>query len=393
MSHSGEEQRTPMTARKWSRIARRTVALAAIALVLSSCGSWKGISNVPLPGGPGTGDKRMTIYVQMPDTLALNANSRVRVADVYVGRVRAIELKNWVATLTLDLQSDLKLPANTMAHVGQTSLLGSQHVELVSPPDPQGELKDGDTIPLQNSTAFPTTERTLAAIATIVRGGGVQNLEIIQTEIFNILNGRGDQIREFLNKLDTFTDELNQQRQDITRAIDSTDRLLSIVAQRNNTLDRVLTEFPPLIKHFAETRDLFADAVEALGRISEAADNALAPTNANLHTNLQNLQRPLKQLGRASPYLIGALKLMLTAPFSIENVPKVVRGDFLNASLMVDLTLSALDNTILSGTGVSGMLRALEQAWGRDPATMIPDVRFTPNPHNVPGGPLVERGE
>ena len=103
----------------------------------------------------------------------------------------------------------------------------------------------------------------------------------------------------------------------------------------------MLTEFPPLIKHFADTRDLFADAVEALGRISVAADNALAPSSANLHTNLQNLQRPLKQLGRASPYLVGALKLMLTAPFPIENVPKVVRGDYLNVSLMVDLTLSA----------------------------------------------------
>ena len=155
----------------------------------------------------------------------------------------------------------------------------------------------------------------------------------------------------------------------------------------------MLTEFPPLIKHFADTRDLFADAVESLGRISNAADAALGPTSANLHTNLQNLQRPLKQLGKASPYLLGALKLLLTAPFSIENVPKVVRGDYINVSLNVDLTLSAIDNGFLSGTGVSGMLRALEQAWGRDPATMIPDVRFTPNPHDAPGGPLVERGE
>ncbi|MCT7658947.1 virulence factor Mce family protein [Mycobacterium sp. CPCC 205710] len=389
-----EEQRAKMIARKWGRIARRTVALSAIALVLSSCGSWKGIANVPLPGGPGTGSDRMTIYVQIPDTLALNVNSRVRVSDVYVGRVRSIELKNWVATLTLDLNSDVKLPENALARIGQTSLLGSQHVELETPPDPSSQpLRNGDTIPLQNASSFPTTERVLASIATILRGGGVQNLEVIQTEIFNVLNGRGDQIREFLNRLDTFTDELNQQREDITRAIDSTDRLLAIVAQRNNTLDRVLTEFPPLIKHFAETRDLFADAVEALGRISVAADNALAPASDDINTNLRNLQRPLKQLGRASPYLIGALKLMLTAPFSIENVPKVVRGDFLNVSLMVDLTLSAVDNGILTGTGVSGMLRALEQAWGRDPATMIPDVRFTPNPHNAPGGPRVERGE
>ena len=216
--------------RNWSRFARRTVALGAVALVLSSCGSWKGIANVPLPGGPGTGDDRTTIYVQMPDTLALNVNSRVRVADVYVGRVRSIELKNWVATLTLDLQPNVKLPENTLAKIGQTSLLGSQHVQLDPPPDPSSQLlKNGDTIPLQNSSAFPTTERVLASIATILRGGGVQNLEVIQTEINNVLTGRADQIREFLNKLDTFTDELNQQRQDITRAIDSTNRLLSIV--------------------------------------------------------------------------------------------------------------------------------------------------------------------
>jgi phospholipid/cholesterol/gamma-HCH transport system substrate-binding protein len=383
-----------MSMRKWSRIASRAVALVTVALVLSSCGSWKGIANVPLPGGPGGGPDKMTIYVQMPDTLALNVNSRVRVADVYVGRVREIALKNWVATLTLDLQPGIKLPVNTLAKIGQTSLLGSQHVQLDSPPDPSPQLlRNGDTIPLKNSSAFPTTERVLASIATILRGGGIQNLDSIQTEVNNLLTGRADQIREFLNRLDTFTDELNQQRQDITRAIDSTNRLLSIVAQRNDTLDRVLTEFPPLIKHFADTRDLFADAVEALGRISVAADNALAPSSANLHTNLANLQRPLKQLGRASPYLIGALKLILTAPFSIENVPKVVRGDYLNVSLLVDLTPSAIDNGFLSGTGVSGMLRAIEQAWGRDPATMIPDVRFTPNPHDVPGGPLVERGE
>ena len=382
-----------MSARDWSRIARRALALTTIAVVLTSCG-WRGIANVPLPGGPGTGRDRLTIYVQVPDTLALNVNSRVRVADVYVGRVRSIELKNWVATLTLDLQPDVRLPENSLASVGLTTLLGSQHVQLDLPPDPSPQpLKNGDTIPLKNSSAFPTVERVLASIATILRGGGVPNLEVIQTELNNLLTGRADQIREFLNRLDTFTDGLNQQRNDITRAIDSTNRLLTIVANRNNTLDRVLTEFPPLIKHFADTRDLFADAVESLGRISNAADAALGPSSANLHTNLQNLQRPLKQLGKASPYLMGFIKAIVTAPFAIENVPKAIRGDYINVSVNVDLTLSAIDNGFLSGTGVSGMLRALEQAWGRDPATMIPDVRFTPNPHDAPGGPLVERGE
>src|SRR3954464_10190967 len=141
-----------MTARKWSGIAIRAVALLGIAVALTSCGGWRGIANVPLPGGPGTGTKKTTIYVQMPDTLALNVNSRVRVADVFVGSVRAIELKNWVATLTLDLQPNLKLPSNTLALIGQTSLLGSQHVELDRPAEPSSQnLKDGDTIRMQDS--------------------------------------------------------------------------------------------------------------------------------------------------------------------------------------------------------------------------------------------------
>ena len=375
-------------------VVKRGGALLAAGLILTSCG-WKGIANVPVPGGAGTGSNAMTIYVQMPDTLALNVNSRVRVADVFVGSVRAIELKNWVATLTLDVEPGLKLPADTTAAIGQTSLLGSQHVELDAPTTKSDGplLKNGDTIPLSRASAFPTTERTLASIGTILTGGGIPNLEVIQTEVANILTGRGDQIREFLGRLDTFTAELNNQREDITRAIDSTNRLLAIVAQRNDTLDRVLTEFPPLIKHFADTRDLFADAVTALGRVSKATDDALSQANPDITTNLKNLQRPLVQLGKASPYLLGALKVIGTAPFSIENVPKAIRGDYINVSLNVDLTLSAIDNGVLSGTGVSGMLRALEQSWGRDPATMIPDVRFTPNPHNAPGGPLVERGE
>src|SRR3977135_3757338 len=182
---------------KWSRIASRALALVMVALVLSSCGSWKGIANVPLPGGPGTGSNKITIYVQMPDTLALNVNSRVRVADVYVGRVRAIELKNWVATLTLDLQPGIKLPQNTLAKIGQTSLLGSQHVQLDAPPDPSPQLlHNADTIPLKDSAAVPTTERVLASIAMILRGGGISNLDTIQTDSNNLLTGRADPTRE-----------------------------------------------------------------------------------------------------------------------------------------------------------------------------------------------------
>ena len=372
---------------------RRGLALLLAAAALTSC-TWRGIANVPLPIGRGTGSGHLTIYVQMPDTLALNTNSRVRVADVWVGTVRDIRLKNWIATLTLDVDPSVKLPANATAKIGQTSLLGTQHVELAPPKNPSPQpLKSGATIGLLNSSAYPTIERTLASIAVILTGGGITNLDVIQTEILNILDGHVDQVHEFLSRLDTFTAELNRRRDDLTRAIDSTNQLLAIIADHNDTLDRVLTDIPPLIRHFADTRELFGDAIESLGRFSDAADRALSDTRPNLHQNLESLQRALIQLGRASPFVVDALRLGLTAPFNIDGVPKLIRGDYVNVSAGIDLTLSALDNALLSGTGLSGMFRALEQSWGRDPATMIPDVRYTPNPNDAPGGPLVERGE
>jgi phospholipid/cholesterol/gamma-HCH transport system substrate-binding protein len=372
------------------RLVKRVLAVLTAAMVLTSCGNWRGIANVPLPGGPGSGPGSYKVYVQMPNTMALNGNSRVLVADVFVGTVRSIDLKNWVATLTIDLDKSVRLPRNATAKIGQTSLLGSQHVELAAPPDPSPQLlKSGDTITLANSSTYPSTEQTLASLAMVLRGGGVPNLEVVQNEVYKILAGRAQQIRDFLGKLDVFASQLNAQRDDIRHAVDSTDRLLARVAERSATLDRALTEFPPLVDHFNKQRDLFADTVEAVGRVSNVTDQTFKVSRGDLHQDLEDLQRPLKQLGRSAPYLVEALTLLLSPPFSVDSVPKIVRGDYINVSGALDLTLSTVDNAIFTGTGFSGALRALEQSWGRDLNTMVPDIRFTPNPADAP----VERGE
>lgn len=379
--------------RRVRRAAWQGTAVLSVALSLSGCGQWRGIANVPIPGGPGSGRGSYVVYVQMPDTLGLTPNSKVLISDVFVGQVQEITLKNWVATLTVELQNGVQLPRNATAKIGQTSLLGTQHLELAAPPEPSPQpLRNGDTIALANSSAFPTTEQTLASIATLLHGGGVANLEVISNEVYSIVNGRGDQIRTLLDKLDTFSGNLEEQIGDVTHAIDSADRLLAMADAHNDILNGALTELPTLVKYLNDSRGRVIDAVESLGRFSDATEKTADSSGANLNRNLVSLQRPLTQLVRAAPFVVPALKVALTAPFDIDAVPKSFRGDFINTSLNIDATLSALDNGLLTGTRFTGALRALEQSWGRDPATMIPDVRFTPNPNDVPGGPLVERG-
>jgi phospholipid/cholesterol/gamma-HCH transport system substrate-binding protein len=376
-----------------SRRSWQALVLLMVALTLTSCRDWRGIANVPLPGGPGSGPGSYTVYVQVPDTLALNGNSRVLVADVFVGAVDQIELKNWVATLKLKLNKDVHLPRNATAKIGQTSLLGSQHIELAAPPDPVGELKDGDTIGLNNSSSFPTIERTLAGISLLLHRGGLSDLETITTEFNAVVGGRAEQIRAFLNKLDTFIVSLNEQRDDITHAIDSSNRLLSYFAAHNDAIDRVLTDFPPLFEYFNAQQQIFIDAIDGLGQMGRATNEQIAPIRSDLHKVLTSMQCPARELRKASPYIPDLLQVMITAPYHVDGAFKAVRGDFINSSLVVDLTYASIDNAILTGTGFSGMLRALEQSFGHDPEKMIPDVRYTPNPATAPGGPYVERAD
>lgn len=376
-----------------SRRSWQALVLLMVALTLTSCRDWRGIANVPLPGGPGSGPGSYTVYVQVPDTLALNGNSRVLVADVFVGAVDQIELKNWVATLKLKLNKDVHLPRNATAKIGQTSLLGSQHIELAAPPDPVGELKDGDTIGLNNSTSFPTIERTLAGISLLLHRGGLSDLETITTEFDAIMGGRAEQIRAFLDKLDTFIGSLNDQRDDITHAIDSTNRLLGYFSEHNDAIDRVLTDFPPLFKYFNAQQAIFINAIDGLGQMGRATNEQIAPARGDLNKVLTSMQCPARELRKASPYIPDLLQVMITAPYHVDGAFKAVRGDFINSSLVVDLTFASIDNAILTGTGFSGMLRALEQSFGHDPEKMIPDVRYTPNPATAPGGPYVERAD
>jgi len=376
-----------------SRRCRQALVLLMVALTLTSCREWRGIANVPLPGGPGSGPGAYTVYVQVPDTLALNGNSRVLVADVFVGAVDQIELKNWVATLKLRLNKDVHLPRNATAKIGQTSLLGSQHIELAAPPDPVGELKDGDTIGLNNSSSYPTIERTLAGLALLLQRGGLSDLDTITTEFDAVMGGRAEQIRAFLDKLDTFITSLNDQRDDITHAIDSGNRLLSYFGAHNDTIDKVLTDFPPLFKYFNAQQSIFINAVEALGQMGRATNEQIAPARGDLHQVLDAMTCPARELRKASPYFPELLQVMITAPYHVDGAFKAVRGDFINTSLIVDLTYASIDNAILTGTGFSGMLRALEQSFGHDPEKMIPDVRYTPNPASAPGGPYVERAD
>lgn len=362
---------------------------ALLAALLIACLStipgceWRGLNSLPLPGTAGGGDGSYTIQAQLPDVVVIQQNTRVRVADVNVGRVTKIEVQDWHALVTMRIDGGVRLPANSTAKVGQTSLLGSMHIELAPPVGeaPQGELTDGSVIPLSSASTYPTTEQTLASASILLNGGGLAQLQEINQSLAKAFAGRENDMRSLLNQLDIFIAQLNDQTDDIITATESLNSLAGQVAAKDQTVDKALTTIPQALAVLADERTKLADAIAGLGRFSAVATSTITQSKEALVDNLRNIAPVLRSLADAGPALTKGLDFLTTYPWVKSTVPNWFRGDFANISLIVDLTLSRLDSGLFTGTRWEGNLTELELQWGRT-------IGQLPSPYTA-GNPLI----
>jgi phospholipid/cholesterol/gamma-HCH transport system substrate-binding protein len=360
-------------------------ALAAACLAMIPGCEWRGLNSLPLPGTEGSGDGSYTIQAQLPDVVVIQQNTRVRVADVNVGNVTKIEVQDWHALVTMRINGDVHLPANATAKLGQTSLLGSMHVELAPPTDepPQGELKDGSVIPLSSGSTYPTTEQTLASVSILLNGGGLGQLQEINQSFAKALSGREGDMRSLLTQLDTFISQLNGQTDDIITATEKLNSLAGQVAAKDATVDKALSTIPQALAVLADERTRIADAIDALGKFSAIATSTVNQTRDALVQNLRNIAPVLRSLADAGPALTKGLDFLSTYPWVKSTLANWFRGDFANISLVVDLTLSRLDSSLFTGTRFEGNLTKLELQWGRT-IGQLPSPYTAANPLVVP---------
>ncbi|MCW2687634.1 MAG: virulence factor Mce family protein, partial [Mycobacterium sp.] len=310
---------------------RAAVSLVLIAVVaaISGCG-WHGLNSLPLPGTQGGGPGSFHIQAQLPDVTNLEENSRVRVRDVTVGTVTKIERQGWHALLTMKLNGDVNLPANVTAKLGQTSLLGSLHVELAPPTDapPQGKLHDGSLIPLSHGAAYPTTEQTLAALSMVLNGGGLGQVQDITAAFSTAFRGREQDLRSLIEQLDKFTAYLNDQTGDIIAATESLNKLVGKFAAQQPVLDRALNTIPDALAVLNSERDNLVGAADQLGKFSALTVDTVNQTKENLVKELKQVGPVLQSLANAGPSLTRSLSLIPTFPFPNETIEKWQRGEY-----------------------------------------------------------------
>jgi phospholipid/cholesterol/gamma-HCH transport system substrate-binding protein len=318
------------------------VLAVAAATVLGGCSGseFGGVYDLPLPGGADLGDHPYQVHVEFKDVLDLVPQAGVKVNDVAVGKVAKIDLApdGWTADVTVEVNGDVKLPANASAQLRQSSLLGEKYVELVAPNNPSGRLAGGATIPLDRTNRNPEVEEVFGALSLLLNGGGIGQIQDISRELNSALSGNEPQIRQLLTNLNTVVSNLDAHRNDITQALDGLNRLSGTLNNQRDELAGAIDNLGPGLAVLTQQRDQLVTMLNSLSSLSGVAVDTVNKSQADLIADLKDLQPTLTQLAATGQNLPKSLQLLLTFPFPDSTV-NAVKGDYTNLYADLDLNL------------------------------------------------------
>jgi phospholipid/cholesterol/gamma-HCH transport system substrate-binding protein len=317
--------------------------LLAVALLGSSC-RFDGAYDLPLPGGKAvsSGDA-ITITAEFTDALNVVPRTAVMVDDVAVGQVSQVDRVGWHAKVTMQVRKDLALPANTTAEIRQTSLLGEKYVALVDPvsQQPEGRLANGANIPLSATGRNPEVEEVLGALSFVLSGGGIGQLHTISTELNKMMNGRTDEMRDVLGRINTLVSALDDQKDDIITAMSAIDRLSATLNQEHDTIGAATDAIGPAVKVLNEQHQALVTMLRKLDELGTVGTRVIRGSRQNLVATLRHLEPTLRELSDAGMSLPRGLGLLASFPFPKEAA-NLAMGDYANALFYMKFDLNKL---------------------------------------------------
>lgn len=371
-----------MTARPWGARVRTAAALGCSAVLLTSGCAWHGLNSLSLPGAVGRGAGNILLHVEMANIGSLESNSPVMIDDVVVGSIGTIMVDNWHANLEVWVRNGVVVPENAVATVGQTSLLGSSHLQLRTPSGvaPRGQMHSGATIPMDKTWTYPSTEQTLSSLSVVLNSGGLGQIDEVIKEVSAALGGRGNDIHDLVNHLNDFVGTLNDQTQDVTDIMAGLKTLATQVNDQSAVVESTLHKLPAALNVLITERSNITTALDRLRAFSDTTTAVVNDAKTDLIKDLQNLQPAIQGLADAGPTIGKGLQEATVFPFAQWVVDDAIKGDYANLYTTIDLTTSRIRTDLLSGTRWGRYTQGVPDLIGNPP----PPWQHTPDPLAAP---------
>ena len=148
------------------------------------------------------------VKVDAKQTGGIYKGAEVTYRGVPVGRVGSLDLTDTGVAINLVLDSGApKVPESARAVVANRSAIGEQYVDLQPDSDKGPYLRDGSVI-ASATTPIPV-EQLVQSVDTFTRSVDLSALNTTVTELGKAFDGKGDDLRVFIDSLNKFTATFN----------------------------------------------------------------------------------------------------------------------------------------------------------------------------------------
>jgi phospholipid/cholesterol/gamma-HCH transport system substrate-binding protein len=224
--------------------------------------------------------------------LQLPSRADVKIRGVIVGEVLDMSATAQGAELTLGLYPSKisVIPQNVTASIVPKTLFGEKYVSLIIPTDPSSQhIEAGDTI--KRTEVATEVERVLSDLYPLLRT--VQPAELNETlnALATALEGRGDQLGQNLETLNSYLERINPQ---IPALVDD----LRLSTSVSNTYADVLPQIGDILRNTVTTTSTLESREVQLHRLLDDVTQFSGTAQTFLSDNGDNLIR-LGEVGRA----------------------------------------------------------------------------------------------
>ncbi|MFL6062623.1 MAG: MCE family protein [Marmoricola sp.] len=323
---------------------RRLAPLVVVLALASACG-YEGASSLPLPGAIG-GKNTYPVTVVLDDATNLVAKETCRANSTVVGSVESVHLdKDLHARVVCRIKNSVDLPANSVATLSETSLLGERFLEI-GPPDgqqPIGVLRHGAVLPASSTRADPDVETVFGALSQVLNGGSLGSIETITRELNTAFSG--SDVRGSLEVISKVVGTFNDHRDEIAASLTSLDRLAGRLARQKVVLGQALDSIPGGLAVLDRQRAKLVRTLQKLSDLSSVAVPLIRSSRASTVADLKHLAPVLSQVSKAGNELALTVERVVTFPFP-SNALSTIKGDFAGFYGTAEIDIDALNRLL-----------------------------------------------
>jgi phospholipid/cholesterol/gamma-HCH transport system substrate-binding protein len=322
------------------RVKIQLVVLSVVALIALTVMSLHFVKLPAMLFGVG----RYTVKMELPQSGGLYETGNVTYRGTEVGRVQSVHLTNAGVEAVLSLKSGIHIPRDLKAEVHSQSAVGESYVELLPRNGTSQPLRDGDVIPLTDTSVPPDINTLLSAANTALHAIPHDNLKTVVDESYTAVGGLGPELSRIVKGGTNLSIDSRKNLDPLVALIDNWQPVANSQIQTSDAIaawaSNLATVTSELQTHNEGVATLLNNGSSGLAETRQLLER-LQPTLPILMANLNSVSQV------ALTYQNDIESLLVIFPESIQaeqagilgnlNTKQAYRGQYLSFNLNINV--------------------------------------------------------